>query len=303
MNPGNHPRLSIVFLNYNRLEETRVTVRHLLKIVERRTDIEVIAVDNGSTDGTPAFLKKHMTWMRVLLLDKNTGIGGLNQGFRHACGDYIMVLDDDSHPCDKATIDNLNTCLDRRLDVGVVACRIEHPDGTPFRTWHLPDNDTPGPSVAFVGCGFAIRRDLFERIGWFPEHFFLYQNEVETAIRVIQCCYGIHYEPSCRVIHWESAVGRTSWRQVYFPTRNTIWIIRRYFNMPEAFLMIGSRMLFGLIRAIQSGQMRSYCLAVRAGFSRKISQEPLSRDISRRLRTFRRHNNVFHHLRGTFRYN
>ena len=157
--------------------------------------------------------------------------------------------------------------------------------------------------MAFVGCGFAIRRDLFEQIGWFPEHFFLYQNEVDTAIRVLRCGYGIHYDPSCRVIHRESTVGRTSWRQVYFPTRNTIWIIRRYFKMPEALLMIGSRIVFGLIRAIQFGQMRSYCLAVRAGFSEKIHPQLLPREISRCLRTFKQHNNIFYHLMGKFRLN
>lgn len=301
MTLGHHPKLSIVFLNFNRLEETRTTVRILFNMVRHRDDIEVVAVDNGSTDGTPAFLEAHMTWMRVLLLKGNTGIGGLNQGFRLASGDYIMVLDDDSHPRDIATIDNIIRCLDHRSDVGVVACRIDCPDGIPFRTWHLPENGLPGPTVAFVGCGFAIRRELFEKIGWFPAHFFLYQNEIETAIRVLLSGYTIHYDPLCRVIHRESAVGRTSWRQVYYPTRNTIWIIRRYFKMPEALLMIGSRILFGLIRAIQTGQVKAYGLALTAGFSRKIHREALSRDLSRRLRTFKQHNNVFYHLSGKFK--
>ena len=303
MIPSVHPKLSIVFLNYNRLEETRTTVQQLMNINRDRTDIEVIAVDNGSTDGTPAFLQQHSDWMRVLILDCNTGIGGLNKGFHIATGDYIMVLDDDSHPRDTATIDNLIKCLDCRPDVGVVACRIEHPDGTPFRTWHLPEVDAPGPSAAFVGCGFAIRRDLFQQIGWFPDHFFLYQNEVETAIRVIQCGFGIHYDPSCRVVHRESEVGRTSWRQVYFPTRNTIWIIRRYFKMPEALLMLASRILFGFVRAVQTGQMRCYCLAVKEGLNEKIHQDLLPRDLSRRLRIFKRHNNVFYHLMGKFQFN
>ncbi len=301
MSPPIRPKLSVVFLNYNRLEETRTTVQQLLKIVRERRDIEVIAVDNGSTDGTPAFLEQHLNWMDVLFLKHNTGIGGLTHGFRLATGDYIMVLDDDSHPRDMATIDNLIKCLDHRPDVGVVACRIEYPDGSPFRTWHLPDDDVPGPSMAFVGCGFAIRRNLFQRIGWFPDHFFLYQNEVDTAIRVMQRGYDIHYDPSCRVVHRESAIGRTSWRQVYFPTRNTIWMIRRYFKMPEALFMIGSRMLFGLVRAIQSGQVKSYFLAVKAGLGEKIHHESLPRDISRRLRTFKQHNNIFYHLMGKFR--
>lgn len=295
------PKLSIVFLNYNRLKDTQVTVHQLRSLVKNRDDTEVIAVDNGSRDGTPSFLKKNADWMRLLLLDDNTGIGGLNRGFLLATGDYIMVLDDDSHPRDVASIDNLITLLDSRPDIGVVACRIDSPDGMRVRTWHLPSRDVPGPSIAFVGCGFAIRRDLFEGIGWFPEHFFLYQNEIETAIRVMKEGYGIYYAPQCRVVHRESTVGRTTWRKVYFPTRNTIWIIRSYFPFSEALYMVGSRLVFGLVRALQSGQLGCYLKALRDGFGLKIQREILTPDIYNRLKTFKHHNSVFHHLKGSFR--
>ena len=301
--PARHPRLSIVVLNYNRLADTRQTLSHLQPLVGSRSDVEVIAVDNGSSDGTPAYLADQANWARVLLLDKNAGIGGLNRGFRLARGDYIMVLDDDSHPKDRHTIDGVIDRLDRSPRVGVVACRIEYPGGRVFRTWHLPDNDRPGPSMAFVGCGFAIRRDLFARIGWFPERFFLYQNEVETAIRVLRCGFEIHYEPTCRVVHRESATGRTSWRQVYYPTRNTIWILRCHFNRPERWWMIASRLAFGLIRAAQTGQFSSFWLAAKAGLGEPIDPNPLPQDLSRRLQPFKAHNNLICHLMGQFRSN
>ncbi|OAD20951.1 hypothetical protein THIOM_003308, partial [Candidatus Thiomargarita nelsonii] len=47
----NTPKLSIVFLNYNRITETRYTLAQLSRLLEFRDDVEVIAVDNGSTDG------------------------------------------------------------------------------------------------------------------------------------------------------------------------------------------------------------------------------------------------------------
>jgi GT2 family glycosyltransferase len=301
MNPGVPLKLSIVFLNYNRLEETRVTVNQLRSLARDRADIEVIAVDNGSTDGTPLFLKQHADWMRLLLLEGNTGIGGLNEGFRLARGDVIMVLDDDSHPGDAATLDHVVEILDAQPDIGVVACRIVAPNGESVRTWHLPEEDVPGPSMAFVGCGFAIRRELFERIGWFPEAFFLYQNEIETAIRVMKEGYQIHYEPACRVIHRESETGRPSWRRVYFPTRNSLWIIRRYFHLPQSLLMIASRLFFGLIRALQFSQLRWYLKAVRDGFGVKIHREPLTAAIYRRLNPFKENNSLYYHLKSALR--
>jgi GT2 family glycosyltransferase len=56
---GHQPMLSIVFFNYNRLLETRHTLEQLQKVCAHRSDIEIIAVDNGSTDGTLEFNAHH----------------------------------------------------------------------------------------------------------------------------------------------------------------------------------------------------------------------------------------------------
>ncbi|OQY58192.1 MAG: glycosyltransferase [Desulfobacteraceae bacterium 4572_88] len=286
-------KLSIVFLNYNRLEETRQTVSQLRELVANRNDAEVIAVNNASDDGTGEYLQTQSDWLTLADLKHNSGIAGLNEGFRKAEGKYILVLDDDSHPCDGVTLDRMIACLDTRPDVGVVACRIEHPDGQPFRTWHLPKKDIPGPCMAFVGCGFAIRRELFGRIGWYPGHFFLYQNEMEVAIRVMREGYEIFYEPSCRVVHRESPAGRGNWRRVYFPTRNTVWIIRRYFPFRESLCMIASRLCMGLVRAIQFRELGCYLRAVRDAFGELIEPEILPRQLRRKLVEFRRQNSLW----------
>ena len=231
-------------------------------------------------------------------MQDNLGIAAYNKGFEMAQGDYILVLDDDSHPVDNATLDRLILCLDSRPEIGAVACNIEDIKGRSVLTWHLPPNGAPGPSIAFVGCGFAIRRDLFKEIGWYPEEFFLYQNEVDVAIKMMNQGYQIHFDPDCRVIHRCSPVGRTSWRQVFYPTRNTIWLIRRYFPRPIATYMIASRLCFGLIRATQSLQFSCYWQAVREAFNKPIEPQVLSLQSRRQLSTFWRQNSLWHHLTG-----
>jgi GT2 family glycosyltransferase len=290
------PRLSIVFLNYNRIKETRYTLAQLSRLIENRNDIEVIAVDNGSTDGTRDFLQTQTDWIRVVLLPNNTGIAGYNEGFKQANGDYLLVLDDDSHPVDSITLDRLIQCFDTRPDIGVVACRIESIKGQVFYTWHLPKNNAPGPSMAFVGCGFAIRRPLFEQIGWYPGEFFIYQNEMEVAIQVMRLQYKIYYDPACRVIHRQSPEGRTNWRQVYYPTRNTIWLIRRYFPFPMAGYLIASRLCFGFIRAVQSLELRWYYQAVLDALYTPIKSQVLPQPQQKQLTTFWRQNSLLHQL-------
>jgi len=290
------PKLSIVFLNFNRLCETRYTLARIEKLLENRQDIEVIAVDNGSSDGTGAFLHTQTHWITVLQLPTNIGIAGYNEGFKQARGDYILVLDDDSHPVDTITLDRMIQCLETRPDIGIVACRIEALTGEVVHNWHTPHNDEPGPSMAFVGCGFAIRRDLFEDIGWYPGEFFLYQNEIEVAIRVMCRQYKIHYDPQCRVVHRQAALGRTNWRRVYYPTRNTIWVIRRYFPLPDAIYLIASRLFLGFVRASQSLEFTWYYKAVKEAFSAPIERQPLSPALRKQLNTFWRQNSVWHQL-------
>lgn len=290
------PKLSIVFLNYNRIKETRYTLAQLSRLLEHRNDVEVIAVDNGSIDGTFDFLQTQANWVHVLRLPTNMGIAGYNEGFKKAKGDYILVLDDDSHPVDGITLDRIIQCLDTRSEIGIVACRIESLKGIAAYTWHLPKNDAPGPSMAFVGCGFAIRRTLFEKIDWYPGEFFLYQNEIEVAIRVMRHHYQIHYDPRCRVVHRQSPCGRTRWRQVYYPTRNTIWVIRRYFPFPMATYLIASRLCFGLLRALQSLEFSWYYRAVQDALYTPIEPQVLPKKVQKQLTTFWRQNSILHQL-------
>lgn len=288
------PKLSIVFLNYNRLAETQYTLAHLHHLLSQRSDIEVIAVDNGSIDGTSEFLQTQTHWIKVICLPNNLGIEGYNAGFKLAQGEYLLVLDDDSHPFDHLTLDRLITHLATQPQVGVVACRIETPQGQAVMTWHLPPIDRAGNSMAFVGCGFAIRRTLLMEIGGYPAEFFLYQNEIEVAIQVLRRRYTIYYDPACRVVHRQSPLGRSHWRQVYYPTRNTIWLIRRYFPVPSAYYLIASRLCFGLIRAIQAREFKYYYRAVKESFTKDIPFEPLSAEVYQQLTTFWQQNSVWH---------
>lgn len=290
--------LSIVFLNYNRLSETRYTVEHLRKLLGERQDIEVIAVDNASKDGTREFLQKQVDWLTLITLEENTGIAGYNAGFKQAKGKYVLVLDDDSHPVDNLTLDRIINHFNTQQQLGIIACRIETLEGQLTPSWHLPKRDKPGTSMAFVGCGFAIRRDLFEKIGWYPAEFFLYQNEVEVAIRTLCQHYTIFYDPDCRVVHRQSSHLHMNWRRVYYPTRNTIWIIRKYFPFPLSVYLITSRLCMGLIRALQARELGWYYRAVKEAFAYPIVPDVLSQSLLKQLKPFSRQNSLFHQLLG-----
>lgn len=292
------PIISIVFLNFNRIEETRHTLARLREMIQDDPAYEIIAVDNASSDGTGDYLRGQTDSISVIHMPENQGIAGYNEGFRRARGDYILVLDDDSYPKDKETLERIAWQFSKQAAIGVVACCIENRDFQPVQTWHLPESlDREMDSMAFVGCGFAIRRDLFAQTGWYPENFFLYQNELEVAIQVRKRGFRIRYDPACRVVHREAPGNRHSWRRVYFPTRNTIWLIRRYFPRGAGYLIF-SRLCFGLIRALQSGQLTWYIRAAREALFTPIPAQPLSAPLRREFHRFVTQNSLFHHLIG-----
>ena len=288
-------KLSIVFLNFNKLAETHKTSSHLQELCVNRDDIEIIAVDNGSADGTAEYLQQQSEIISILLPD-NGGIAGYNAGFNIARGEYLLILDDDSCPINLTGIDHALQTLEQRHDIGVIAAHIQSPDGSPQWSWHLPKSTTLTRSPFFIGCGFIIRRALFAKIGWYPEDFFLYQNEVEVSFQVRLQGYDIFYDPACIIVHRGIPSQRPGERRIFFPTRNTLWLLRRFYPQPQLSYLIFSRLVIGLIRALSFGELKSYLKAVRDGLSKPIKKTILSANIRLDCLPFWKQNSLIHQL-------
>src|SRR3954447_20527482 len=90
------PTVSIVFLVYNRREELRISLRAMLASSDYpRSNVEVIVVDNASTDGSAAMVRDEFPEVRVIVRERNVGVSGWNDGLQIARGDWVLALDDD----------------------------------------------------------------------------------------------------------------------------------------------------------------------------------------------------------------
>ena len=100
--------VTVNILSHNRKNELRHT---LTKIYEQDyKNIEIIVVDNASSDGTPIMVETEFPEVKLIKLYKNIGIAGWNKGFEVASGEYILVLDDDSYP-GSDTINKALNCI------------------------------------------------------------------------------------------------------------------------------------------------------------------------------------------------
>ena len=89
-------RVSVAILSYNRCAELEETLTQLYK----KGDIwcEVIVGDNASTDGSREMVKEKFPQVKVLNTGGNHGIAGCNLAYTSTAGDWVLSLDDDSHP-------------------------------------------------------------------------------------------------------------------------------------------------------------------------------------------------------------
>lgn len=178
-------RVSIVMLTYNRLDVTRPAIQSLR--AHTRQPYELIVVDNGSTDGTVAYLDAlERDGVRVIRNADNRGIAaGWNQGLRAATGDCLMVLNNDVLVAGD-WLERMVRAANAIPRAGLVGCRAsaisgpqllvpDYADTTDFplfarRYAELADG-TWFEIPRVVAVAMLWRREVYERVGDFDERF------------------------------------------------------------------------------------------------------------------------------------
>jgi GT2 family glycosyltransferase len=214
------PPASIVIPVYKESFLTRVCLASLALADLRGA--EVVVMDNGSSDDTPALLAE---WQdgerrRVVRSDENLGFGrGCNLGAAGSRGDVVVFLNNDTF-----VLRDWLTALLRAFDdpsVKVAGSRLLYPSG---RVQHagIAFNEL-GPHHIFVGlpgdsplvleprdyqvvtgAALAIRREEFERLGGFDDAFLNSFEDVDLCLRVRRDSGRVVYVPDSVAYHWES---------------------------------------------------------------------------------------------------
>ncbi len=222
--PAAKPLISIVILAWNRKDELKATLDEIS--LTDYGNYETIVVDNASSDGSSEMIMKHFPRVRLIRLPVNRGIFGYNVGFANARGDYIIVLDDDSHPAQDALRSVADAfARDKNESIAAIAFRIvNNINGRDYtRSW--PEGDW----ITFWGCGAALRREALENCGYYDEDFFIYANEYDLSIRMLNAGYRVVYRPDIIGYHRESATHRSWKRTGWIGARNEAWFHIKHF--------------------------------------------------------------------------
>ncbi len=211
--------ISFVIPTRDRASELACTMAHLGKLDPADLmGAELVIVDNGSGAGRgdlPDSLSNGLAITQVSL-SSNLGAGARNIGVERASGDWIVMLDDDSNLC-AGPIGPYLASVDGA--VGAVGGEILLPDGT---------HEAGGLPEVFVGCGCAIRRDVFLAVGGYDESFGYYAEEYDLCAKLISAGYRVTHTRAMRFEHRKVAAGRDMDRILFRLVRNNGWVIQRY---------------------------------------------------------------------------
>lgn len=198
-------------------------------------------VDNGSTDGTVEMVEHEFPDIRLIKLTENTGVAAYNLGMRYARGEIVVVSDNDSWLEPDGIAKFVEKFQNGSSDLAIIACEIIYiPKNTVYQ-WHPHpvDKSTPRPdgypTHLFIGAGAAIKKSVLEEVGYYPEEFFFFMNEVDLCTRVIGAGYDIRYCPDIVAYHKGSPFSRAKSLGRLLSFRNIIWYYWKYFPIHIAF--------------------------------------------------------------------
>ncbi len=277
----NQPKVSIIILNWNGLQNTIECLESLKKVTYHNCEITV--VDNGSKgDDVRSLRDRYGNNVHIVANDRNYGFcEGNNIGIRaslHQEADYLLLLNNDTVVAPnflaelvKAAVDHNNTCI-----VNPKIYNYTEPDKLQFaggkisylkgRLYNIGLNEVDAgqhdqvkESEFATGCAMLIPKDLLAKVGLFDSSYFVYFEDVDFSVRVREAGYKIIYAPKAKIWHKGTAAtgGYLNAIAYYYYVRNAIRFVLKhgrwwqrlvflaYFLLIYPFLVLGYSIIHG----------------------------------------------------------
>lgn len=244
------PAVFVCVLNWNSIKNTLACLDAVF--AQDYTDIYVIVVDNGSTDGSVETLRGLGDRVAFIENKENLGFtGGCNVGIRYALSrgaDYVWLLNNDSE-CEPNTLSQLVAYGEARHEVGmlspIIVNRQTGKHAFALRRLDLqtgldehalePDDirnlqETHPDQIMIRGTALLLKRTLIQAIGYFDDAMFAYCEDDDYCVRCAKAGFRAACVTTARVYHDEGHPG-SGWRKpyaYYYAVRNGIRFWRKH---------------------------------------------------------------------------
>lgn len=249
--------VAVVILNFKAKENTLKCVDSVKKSDYK--NLEVIVVDNNSGDGLDEEIKR-IKGIHFIHNEENLGYtGGNNVGIKKAleCGaEYIFILNMDTVIHSQA-ISNLIKGIEES-GAGIAGPKILFFDQRTI--WYAGGTldlanvlgghrgvdevdrgqyDIPEETQNVTGGAMIVKKEVFEKIGFFDDKYFLYYEDSDFCFRAKKAGFKLMYIPSAVVYHENAkATGLGSPRQDYYITRNRMLFASKFLPLRTRFALL-----------------------------------------------------------------
>ena len=217
--------------------------------------VEVVVVDNGSTDGSAAAVTAEFPKATVLLEQKNLGYGrAANIGLERCQGRFVLLLNADV-TVDAQAVGRLSDFLMTRPEAGAVGPRVLMPDGrldpdcrrsfpVPstlfYRTvglsrlfpksprfgrhnmGHVDESDVHEMDAGTDDC-LMLRMAAVDRIGFFDPRYFMFGEDIDLCYRLKLGGWKVFYLPAARATHHKRASTTKAQREARYERHRAMW--------------------------------------------------------------------------------
>ncbi len=225
----NYPLISIIFPNFNGGKEPLDCLSSINNLKYPKNKLEVIIVDNHSTDGSDTAIKKQFPKVNLLKMTENLGFAeAINTGIKHARGKYIFIANDDL-VFEKNSLKILINFLVQHANIGIIGGKIYYkykPDkiasgGYLMNKWTGNIYPASDPDIAkepdwLQGCAVLIPKSVFNKIGLLDPGYILSFDDFDLCQRAKNAGYKIVYLPYAVFWHGESLTVNRNKPHKYF---------------------------------------------------------------------------------------
>ena len=228
-----YPTISIIIPTHNRRRKLVRLVKSILLSDYPKDKLEIIVVDDASTDGTYEYIRDKFPWIKVIRNPKERFLSlSRNIGIRCAKGDYIFLIDDDGIVTPK-TLRILVSYMESNPQIGaanpiilVYKSRYIWTAGVKVDMWTT--RVIPIKCVKHLECdwlsGHAIivRKEVFRRIGGFSALFPLEREDLDFSLRVKKAGFKLGICTNAIVYHDVSPRRFANPHREYFRARSRV---------------------------------------------------------------------------------
>ena len=190
---------------------------------------EIVFVDNGSTDGSVAFVSAEYSDVRIIALQENQGFtGGNNVGIEAAEGDLIVLVNNDTK-CLPGMISAFAKAMTDDVTIGAAQGKIRWMGDTDLldtgigsfftstgfllHAGHLkpdPGHTTPQRIFAAKGACLCLRASALKKSGLFDSMFFAYFEDTDLCWRIRLAGYEVKFVPDAEILHAMGGTGESA---------------------------------------------------------------------------------------------